>query len=266
VAQLRSLIAIIVSIVNPTRSDSTDLGFQSEEIASAYPIAHQIASQYLTLQGAVAHTDMPLESGPTLLLPFSQNFKHGYLAYRHPAFVSFFHEHKIQLPLQRGDAVFFNPALFHAAGENTTKDFKRAANLLQVSAAWGRPMESVDRTKILKLAYRHLGSLSGGRRDAAVRAIADGYSFPTNLDKDPPPSNGVSPNRDSLTSALSSDAAVISISSSRGRVVSRAFRFRIRYSRREAESMIMHLLTCSTSSFHVQRHQQHAQRSRRSWC
>lgn len=154
-------------------------------------MAHQVASQYLTLQGAIAHTDMPLASGPTLLLPFSQSFHHGYLAYRREPFVEFFHAHRIQLALQRGDAVFFNPALFHAAGDNSTTDFKRCANLLQISAAWSRPMESVDRIAALKLAYPRLCEIRGHRLRAAVQAIADGYSFPTNLDKDPPPASGV---------------------------------------------------------------------------
>ncbi|MEI2775036.1 MAG: phytanoyl-CoA dioxygenase family protein [Tetrasphaera sp.] len=40
----------------------------------------------LTLQGAVAHVDMPVESGPTLYLPHSQKSTHGYLAYWIPEF------------------------------------------------------------------------------------------------------------------------------------------------------------------------------------
>ena len=39
----------------------------------------------------------------------------------------------VQLALGIGDAVFFNPALFHAAGTNRTTDVDRMANLLQVS-------------------------------------------------------------------------------------------------------------------------------------
>ena len=52
-------------------------------------------------------------------------------------------------------------------------------------------MESVDRIAALKLAYPRLCEISGHRLRAAVQAIADGYSFPTNLDKDPPPASGV---------------------------------------------------------------------------
>jgi ectoine hydroxylase-related dioxygenase (phytanoyl-CoA dioxygenase family) len=177
-----------------------DLGFQSEEITSRFPIANQIASQLLTLQGAIAHTDMPTESGSTKLLPFSQTFKYGYMAFRHSPFKEIFDERSVQLPLKRGDALFFNPALFHAAGNNDTTDVHRSANLLQISAAWSKPMEHVKRRKILVNCWQDIQRLrsEGGRPSklsSIIQAIADGYSFPTNLDKDPPPSNGVSVSR-----------------------------------------------------------------------
>ena len=59
-----------------------------------------------------------------------------------------FGEHHVQLPLTKGDAVFFNPALFHAAGSNTTSDVRRMANLLQISSAFGRAMDAVDRADL----------------------------------------------------------------------------------------------------------------------
>ena len=47
------------------------------------PAAHiHSMSQYLTLQGAIAHVDMPIESGPTTFLPYSQNFERNYLTWR----------------------------------------------------------------------------------------------------------------------------------------------------------------------------------------
>jgi ectoine hydroxylase-related dioxygenase (phytanoyl-CoA dioxygenase family) len=39
----------------------------------------------------------------------------------------------VQLPLRKGDAVFFNPAVMHAAGTNRSKNIRRLANLLQTS-------------------------------------------------------------------------------------------------------------------------------------
>ncbi|MGB1257486.1 MAG: phytanoyl-CoA dioxygenase family protein, partial [Thiolinea sp.] len=131
-----------VNIVRPggqAQSPHRDyhLGFQSAEVLEQYPAHVHKMSSMLTLQGAIAHTDMPLESGPTLLLPYSQQYEEGYLAWRDAAFKTYFEQNAVQLPIKQGDAVFFNPALFHAAGSNHTTDFHRSANLLQVSSAFG---------------------------------------------------------------------------------------------------------------------------------
>lgn len=56
------------------------LGFQIVAQAERYPPHVHAMSPFLTLQGAIAHTDMPVESGPTKLLPFSQRYAEGYLA------------------------------------------------------------------------------------------------------------------------------------------------------------------------------------------
>jgi ectoine hydroxylase-related dioxygenase (phytanoyl-CoA dioxygenase family) len=131
---------------------------------------------------------MPVESGPTLYLPYSQNFVPGYFAWRKPEFKDYFNKNYIQLPLAKGDAVFLSPALFHAAGHNRTKDIKRMANLLQVSSAYGRAMESIDRAGMSAILYPTLRKmkLSLGEISNAIAACAEGYSFPTNLDRDPP--------------------------------------------------------------------------------
>lgn len=168
------------------------LGFQTAEASAAYPAHVHDLSPVLTLQGAVAHCDMPVESGPTKLLPFSQTYRPGYAAWRRDDFRDLFEERHIQVPLSKGDCLFFNPATFHAAGANTSADIHRMANLLQVSSAFGRAMESIDRTKMCKLLYpqalkaRESGALSEPELAAAIAATAEGYSFPTNLDRDPP--------------------------------------------------------------------------------
>ena len=168
------------------------LGFQTAEINAEYPAHVHDLSPALTLQGAVAHCDMPVESGPTKLLPFSQLYRAGYAAWRRDDFRALFEERCIQLPLAKGDALFFNPALFHAAGANTSNDIQRMVNLLQVSSAFGRAMETVDREKMCKLLYPHAlaahqeGDLGASALRAAIAASAEGYSFPTNLDRDPP--------------------------------------------------------------------------------
>lgn len=168
------------------------LGFQTADVSASYPAHVHDVSPILTLQGAVAHCDMPIESGPTKLLPFSQAYKPGYTAWRRDDFRAVFEERCVQLPLTKGDAVFFNPALFHAAGANSSTDIHRFANLLQVSSAFGRAMESVDRTKMCKLVYAPAqrafksGRMGDADLRAAIAATAEGYSFPTNLDLDSP--------------------------------------------------------------------------------
>jgi ectoine hydroxylase-related dioxygenase (phytanoyl-CoA dioxygenase family) len=186
-----------VNLVRPGGAAQTahrdyHLGFQTEEVAARFPAHAHDLSAVMTLQGAVAHCDMPVESGPTKLLPFSQLFRPGYMAYRRPEFREFFEAHCIQLPLAKGDALFFNPALFHAAGENRSAGIQRMANLLQVSSAFGRAMEAVDREAMCRQLYpairalRAAGRLDDAATDAAIAAAAEGYAFPTNLDTDPP--------------------------------------------------------------------------------
>ena len=167
------------------------LGFQKADVAAQFPAHVHELTAALTLQGAVAHCDMPIESGPTKLLPFSQSYGPGYLAFHDPAFAAYFDEACIQLPLKKGDAVFFNPALFHAAGENSSADIHRMANLLQISSAFGRAMEAVDRDAMCRAAFPALMALQGNgltpvELAATIAATAEGYAFPTNLDTDPP--------------------------------------------------------------------------------
>ena len=168
------------------------LGFMQADQTLAFPAHAHALSASLTLQGAIAHCDMPIESGPTQLLPFSQHLLEGYLAVGKPAFQTYFAEHYVQIPLQKGDMVFFNPALMHAAGSNISSDIYRMANLLQISSAFGRAMETVNRQKLCVLLYSVLAQAKSDHTlsDLAIRnviaASAEGYSFPTNLDRDPP--------------------------------------------------------------------------------
>ena len=183
-----------VNVVNPGGAAQVPhrdyhLGFVSADQLAAYPAHLHRMSAALTLQGAVAHGDMPVESGPTMLLPHSQLFAGGYIAFYRPEFIEFFAEHHVQLPLRKGDAVFFNPALYHGAGENKSAGIHRMANLLQVSSPFGRAMESLDRTAMVNAVYPALQTMhERGRHDVlnAVVATAEGYPFPTNLDRDQP--------------------------------------------------------------------------------
>ncbi len=168
------------------------LGFMSAERMEKYPAHVHKLSPVLTLQGAIAHGDMPIETGPTQFLPYSQLFTDGYLAFSRPEFQSLFSRDHVQLPLNKGDAVFFNPAVMHAAGSNNSTNTYRLANLLQVSSAFGRAMENIDRADMCARIYPALmeatrqNTLSCDEIVCAIAACAEGYSFPTNLDNDPP--------------------------------------------------------------------------------
>ncbi len=185
-----------INVVNPggaAQSAHRDyhLGFQSSSQAARFPAHVHRLSPVLTLQGAVAHTDMPAETGPTMYLPHSQKYLPGYLAYQRPEFREYFEASHVQLPLSKGDAAFFNPALFHAAGANRTTGVHRMANLLQVSSAFGRAMEAVDRAGMSAALFPALRAMhDAGAAPAmianAIAACAEGYAFPTNLDLDQP--------------------------------------------------------------------------------
>jgi ectoine hydroxylase-related dioxygenase (phytanoyl-CoA dioxygenase family) len=182
-----------LNVVNPggaAQSPHRDyhLGFQTAEAVARYPAHVHLFSPLLTLQGAIAHVDASIEAGPTLLLPHSQKYPAGYLATARDDFRAYFHAHAVQLPLRKGDMLFFSPALFHAAGTNRTTDVKRMVNLFQVSSAYGRAMEAIDRTAMCKALYPALLAANLSDTDAtnAIAAAAEGYAFPTNLDRDPP--------------------------------------------------------------------------------
>ncbi|MFK7891843.1 MAG: phytanoyl-CoA dioxygenase family protein [Granulosicoccus sp.] len=168
------------------------MGFQQSAELLEYPAHVHAMTPMLTLQGAIAHTDMPIESGPTQLLPFSQTLLSGYLAAARGDCRRYFESHYVQLPLARGDMLFFNPALLHAAGDNHTSDVHRFANLLQIGSAYGRTMELLDRTRMCIKLYPALHAMlsrdeiSGHALQQVVAACAEGYPFPANMDLQPP--------------------------------------------------------------------------------
>jgi ectoine hydroxylase-related dioxygenase (phytanoyl-CoA dioxygenase family) len=167
------------------------LGFLENAVVERYPTHVHLLSPVLTLQGAVAHSDMPVESGPTMYLPYSHQYAPGYLAWRLPEFRDHFQGHYVQLALAKGDAAFFNPALFHGAGTNVSADIQRVANLLQVSSAFGRAMETVDRDRVVRAIYpvllaRRAAGIPAAALGHALASAAEGYPFPTNLDLDQP--------------------------------------------------------------------------------
>ena len=205
-----------VNVVNPggaAQEPHRDyhMGFLTDDAAEQFPRHAHRLSPLLTLQGAIAHCDMGVETGPTMYLPHSHKYELGYLAWRQPEFIEYFDEYRVQLRMHPGDAVFFSPAMFHAAGHNRTGDVARIANLLQISSAFGRATEAVDRTRIVSAVYPALRSrLAAGLDRAAaanvVAACAEGYAFPTNLDRDQPVGGLAPPSQaDLMSRALDED-------------------------------------------------------------
>jgi ectoine hydroxylase-related dioxygenase (phytanoyl-CoA dioxygenase family) len=181
------------------------LGFQEDRAVARFPRHAQAMSAMLTLQGAIAHVDMAIASGPTWLLPFSQRYDLGYLLYRQPELIALFEDQSVQLPLTKGDAIFFSPALMHAAGANQTTEVQRLANLLQISSPFAKPMERLDHQRMQLALYNTLSvaDLDEEALDVLATIISDSYPFPTNLDRDVPvgsitPTSG----RDLLLQAL----------------------------------------------------------------
>ena len=84
-----------LNVVNPGGQAQTahrdyHLGFMPLETAARFPAHVHRLSPVLTLQGAVAHCDMPVETGPTMYLPHSQKYLPGYLATDLPEFQAYF--------------------------------------------------------------------------------------------------------------------------------------------------------------------------------
>ncbi len=206
-----------VNVVRPGAPAQTchrdyHMGFQTAEDLANYPATAHAVSAALTLQGAVAHMDMPTASGPTKLLPYSQTYLPGYVATLLPAFRAYFEEHFVQLELKKGDALFFNPAVFHAAGENTSTDIHRFANLMQIGSGYGRSTELLDRTRMCLAIYPALSEMKKKREidpiglDCVINACAEGYAFPVNLDLDSPLGGMAPPSQqDILREALDED-------------------------------------------------------------
>jgi len=101
--------------------------------------------------------------------------------------------------------------LYHAAGSNVSSDIRRIANLLLVSSPFGRAMEALDRTAMVRAVYPALLAMKEAGRPQrellnAVVATAEGYAFPTNLDNDQPIGSLAPPSQvDTVLAALAED-------------------------------------------------------------
>ncbi|ORX36098.1 hypothetical protein BD324DRAFT_630156 [Kockovaella imperatae] len=173
-----------------------------------FPLATHVANQFLTLQCAIAHTPQPLTSGPTRFLPYSNHHPNGYLNIRRQEFKDFVKPRMSQMPLEVGDAAFFNPSTYHQPGVNE-QDVHRAMNLFQVNSCMSRCMDTKDTAGMTKAIWPVLkqwhkeiqGSTGSGTErfvngtkterhplelEALINATAEGYEYPINSDKEAP--------------------------------------------------------------------------------
>ena len=191
-----------LNVVNPGGQAQTahrdyHLGFMPLETAAGYPAHVHRLSPVLTLQGAVAHCDMPVETGPTMHLPNSQKYLPGYLATDLPEFAAYFQANYVQLPLRKGDAVFFNPALFHGAGtkplDRCAADGQPVAGVLGLRAGAGhrRPGQGVrgavpDPARAQASRRRRAGATDDHRRHRRGLPVPD-QPRPRPADRQPEP-------------------------------------------------------------------------------
>ena len=162
-----------VNVVNPGGTQQVPhrdyhLGFVPDEHLAQYPAHLHRTSPVLTLQGAVAHCDMPVKSGPTMLLPHSQRFAGGYIAFNRPEFVDFFAEHHVQLPLTQGRCGVLQPGAVSRCGierlDRHPPDRQPAADLVAVRPGDGGVGPHRDGARDLSVAAG-----DEGRRTPATR-------------------------------------------------------------------------------------------------
>ena len=166
------------------------LGFITDEVIARYPTHAHALSPVLTLQGAVAHSDMPLESGPTIYLPYSHQYLPGYLAWR---------TRRLQGVLRRAHDPAAAPQGRRGVLQPGAVPRRRHERLRRTSSGWPTcsrsPRGSAARWSRwtgpgwCRPSTRPSSRRSRPGRDAARRgghASAEGYPFPTNLDHDPP--------------------------------------------------------------------------------
>ena len=140
---------------------------------------------------------MPLETGPTLYLPYSHQYEPGYLAFHLPEFTEYFQANYTQLPLEKGDAAFFNPGAVprrrHERLDHRPADGQPPPGVLALRPSHGdrRPRRDVP-GPVPGVAREKAAGVPDSALDNVIAASAEGYAFPTNLDRDQP-IDGIAP-------------------------------------------------------------------------
>ena len=135
------------------------LGFMTPKQAENFPKHAHLLSMSLTLQGAIAHCDMPIESGPTKLLPNSQRYNAGYIATLLPSFRQIFEENYIQIPLEKGDMLFLILLFFMLQVKTSQKIFKGWQIFFKFPLQWAGHSKELTEHQWLRLYTQQLRNL-----------------------------------------------------------------------------------------------------------
>ena len=159
------------------------LGLMDYNDIEKYPKNIQISSSNLTLQCLIAHTNINKFNGSTKLLPYSQKIETGYLDIKKEKTLINCEENYIQLNLNAGDVLFFNPAVYHAAGSNNSF-YNRIGNILQINSAFSVPMEVYNYNLIKKKVSNNLTgiNLKKSEFEGLKEMIFNKYEYPKKLD------------------------------------------------------------------------------------
>ena len=186
-----------VNVVNPGGQAQTahrdyHLGFMDAAAAARFPAQVHRLSPALTLQGAVAHCDMPIETGPTLYLPYSHQYEPGYLAFHLPEFTEYFAAELHPAAAGEGRRRVLQPRPVprrrHQRLDRRPADGQPAAGVLTVRPRHGnrRPGRDVPGAVPGPAGEARRPARPTSDLDNVIAASAEGYAFPTNLDRDQP--------------------------------------------------------------------------------
>ncbi len=147
----------------------------------------------LTLQGAIAHCDMPIESGPTQLLPYSQLYLPGYLAALLEDFRDYFEAAFRATAAGKGRHDLFQSRVVSRGGDQPDDRTSRASPICfrSAPAMAARSRSSTARASANACSpcsrkWRRRGGSTAREVEDVIAATGEGYPFPTDLDVDSP--------------------------------------------------------------------------------
>ena len=185
------------NVVNPGGTAQTahrdyHLGFMDLDLAAQFPAHVHRLSPVLTLQGAVAHVDMPVETGPTMYLPHSQKLRAGVHGDR-PAGVPgvLRGSTTCSCPWRRATRCSSTRPCCTArapTGPPTSSAWRTCCRSRRRSAGRWAPSTPSGSPEAVYATLRARKAAGASEKDLhnVVAAAAEGYPFPTNLDRDKP--------------------------------------------------------------------------------